>query len=349
MLSEASEELDYEDEEGSGEDSGEDNDDDGGVSTKEDAQEAVDGDSSATETGEEVAEPRKERKRKRKDHNEDLEGNYLANLTKDDEKEPSVKRVKADEAGSGPDDSDDENAVDNDDMPAHESLTKEAKAAEADKAARTVFLANVAVEAVSSKSSKRALLAHLATAFDKDAEPTQKVESVRFRSVAFSTGSMPKRAAYITKSVMESTTHSTNAYVVLSTAAAARRVCQQLNGTEILGRHIRVDSVAHPSPTAHRRCVFVGNLGFVDDETVTNTNKDGKEETRKRNKVPSDIEEGLWRTFSKSGKVENVRVVRDPKTRVGKGFAYVQFYVSVKPACQTMLDKLIRVAFFVLH
>ena len=56
--------------------------------------------------------------------------------------------------------------------------------------------------------------------------------------------------------------------------------------------------------------------------------EDGETKKKKRNKVPSDIEEGLWRTFSKVGKVENVRVVRDPKTRVGKGFAYVQFYVS---------------------
>ncbi|KAJ2972842.1 hypothetical protein NQ176_g6930 [Zarea fungicola] len=100
VLSEVSEELDYEDDEGSDEDSSEDTDNDGGVSTKEDAQEAVDGDSSTTELGEEVAEPRKDRKRKRKDDNEDLEENYLANLTKDDEEEPSMKRVKADdEAG----------------------------------------------------------------------------------------------------------------------------------------------------------------------------------------------------------------------------------------------------------
>ncbi len=189
---------------------------------------------------------------------------------------------------------------------------------------------------VSSKAAKKQLLAHLSTALDKDDSPAQKVESIRFRSVAFSTGSMPKRAAYITKSVMEATTHSTNAYVVFSTAAAARRVCQQLNGSEVLGRHIRVDNVAHPSPTAHRRCIFVGNLGFVDDETMLNTNKDGEKETKKRNKVPSDIEEGLWRTFSKNGRVENVRVVRDPKTRVGKGFAYVQFYVRARIAVQVV-------------
>lgn len=322
MLSEASEELDYDDD---------DEDEEGSENEEKDDEE----DSSAEEAIEEVAEPRKERKRKRKDENEDLEGKYLASLTKDDEEEPSGKRVKADAAkdGSGSDSEEEEEDDDDDkdDLPTHESLSKDAQAAETDKAARTVFLANVSAEAVSSKSAKKQLLAHLATALDKEDYPIQKVESIRFRSVAFSTGAMPKRAAYITKSVMEATTHSTNAYVVFSTDAAARRVCQQLNGTEVLGRHLRVDHVAHPSPTDHRRCIFVGNLGFVDDETMLNTTKDGEKETKKRNKVPSDVEEGLWRTFSKNGKVENVRVVRDPKTRVGKGFAYVQFYVSAQP------------------
>ncbi|KAJ6780580.1 hypothetical protein PWT90_04063 [Aphanocladium album] len=318
VLSEGSEELDYDDED---------------EDEEEEAEEAAEEESSAQEEAEEVAEPRKERKRKRKDDNEDLEGRYLASLSKDDEEEPSGKRVKAAEAAEdGSDDSeededeDEEEDEDKEELPTHESLSKEAKAAETDKAARTVFVANVSAEAVSSKSAKKQLLAHLSTALDKDDYPIQKVESIRFRSVAFSTGSMPKRAAYITKSVMEATTHSTNAYVVFSTDAAARRVCQQLNGSEVLGRHIRVDNVAHPSPTDHRRCIFVGNLGFVDDETMLNTNKDGEKETKKRNKVPADVEEGLWRTFSKNGKVENVRVVRDPKTRVGKGFAYVQFY-----------------------
>jgi nucleolar protein 12 len=88
-----------------------------------------------------------------------------------------------------------------------------------------------------------------------------------------------------------------------------------------------VDGVAHPAKTDHRRCVFVGNLGFVDDESLLDQ---GGENERKRSKIPSDIEEGLWRQFGKAGTVESVRVVRDEKTRVGKGFAYVQFEVNLE-------------------
>ncbi|WDK19095.1 RNA recognition domain-containing protein [Colletotrichum graminicola] len=138
---------------------------------------------------------------------------------------------------------------------------------------------------------------------------------------------------------MKETTKSANAYVVFSTPAAARKVCAELNGTVVLDRHLRVDSVAHPAPTDHRRCVFVGNLGFIDDETIVSTNDEGETVQKKRTKVPADIEEGLWRTFGKhAGKVENVRVVRDPKTRVGKGFAYVQFYDGIHVEAALLLD-----------
>lgn len=282
-----------------------------------------------TETAEEQ-QPRRERKRKRKDDNEDLEAKYLAELTKDDAKEPQGKRQKAEAEAEAEAKADGQEERGDDANPTHESLCQESKDADLDieKANRTVFLSNVSIDTISSKSAKKALIAHLSSALDPNETPAQKFESIRFRSVAFSTGSMPKRAAYITKSLMGATTKSANAYAVFSTPAAARLVAAKLNGSEILGRHIRVDSVAHPSPTDHRRCVFVGNLGFVDDETIVNTNEDGEKVEKKRTKVPADAEEGLWRTFSKAGKVENVRVVRDPKTRVGKGFAYVQFYVS---------------------
>ncbi|KAL8964397.1 MAG: hypothetical protein Q9183_004478 [Haloplaca sp. 2 TL-2023] len=52
---------------------------------------------------------------------------------------------------------------------------------------------------------------------------------------------------------------------------------------------------------------------------------DDDTKTARKKKAPSDVEEGLWRQFSKAGSVESVRVVRDATTRVGKGFAYVQF------------------------
>lgn len=325
VLSEISEELDYDDEEeadgdvAEGKDGEDDdaNDEDSMSVTMEaaDAAEQVNDNTQENKT-------KRERKRKRKNDNDDLEEKYLAKLADDDESEPSGKRQK----GEGEDAKD--GASEEDEVPVHESLTQESKQSEMEKAARTVFLGNVATEAISSKSAKKELMKHLASVLDKDASPPQKIESLRFRSVAFSAGSMPKRAAYITKALMDATTKSTNAYAVFSDPAAARKVVAELNGTEILGRHIRVDSVAHPSPMNHRSCVFVGNLGFVDDETVLNRKADGETVEKKRNKVPSDIEEGLWRTFGTQGKVENVRVIRDSKTRVGKGFAYVQFYVS---------------------
>ncbi|KAM0483041.1 hypothetical protein ACHAPX_002486 [Trichoderma viride] len=325
VLSEISEELDYDDEEEADDD-------------------AKDEDSMSVDAAEQAndniqdGKTKRERKRKRKQDNDDLEEKYLAKLADDDESEPSGKRQKGegDDAKEG---AAKERASEEDEVPVHESLTKESKQSEVEKAARTVFLGNVATEAISSKSAKKELMKHLASVLDKDASPPQKVESLRFRSVAFSAGSMPKRAAYITKALMDATTKSTNAYAVFSDPAAARKVVTELNGTEVLGRHIRVDSVAHPSPMNHRSCVFVGNLGFVDDETVLNYKADGETVEKKRNKVPSDIEEGLWRTFGTKGKVENVRVIRDSKTRVGKGFAYVQFYDANDVEAALLLDK----------
>lgn len=325
-LSEISEQLDFDEEDDA---SSNDNDE----SQEDDAEVEKPGDISTTEADQQdtrIAEeqrPRRERKRKRKNENDDLEAKYLAELTKDDPKEPSSKRQKAKAEEQEEEEEQKEGA---EAVPTHESLSKDSKDKDLDieKANRTVFLANVSIDAISSKTAKKALVTHLSSALDPNDTPAQKLESIRFRSVAFSTGSMPKRAAYITKSLMGTTTKSANAYAVFSTPAAARLVATKLNGSEVLGRHIRVDSVAHPSPTDHRRCVFVGNLTFIDDETVVNTNEDGGQVEKKRTKVPADAEEGLWRTFGKTGKVENVRVVRDPKTRVGKGFAYVQFYVS---------------------
>jgi nucleolar protein 12 len=129
---------------------------------------------------------------------------------------------------------------------------------------------------------------------------------------------------------MDATAPNTNAYVVYSTSTAARAACTKLNGTVVLARHLRVDSVSHPAPQDSKRCVFVGNIAFTAIQSTlplsTSDSKPDKDSTKKsKSKGPEDPEEGLWQAFSTCGTVESVRVIRDAKTRIGKGFAYVQF------------------------
>ncbi|KAI1660877.1 hypothetical protein F4813DRAFT_348639 [Daldinia decipiens] len=301
-----------------------------------------------SESAEESPAPqKKDRKRKRKDEHDDLEDKYMRKVAEDEEKEAQSEKRRKGEAGQAINGTTTEVAEDSDEgeIPlVHESLlakTDDHTDVELDKANRTLFLGNVSAEAISSSKAKKLLISHLSSPLSTldSASGPHKVESLRFRSTAYSTGAMPKRAAFITKSVMSATTKSTNAYVVYSTPLAARTALKELNGSVILERHIRVDSVAHPNAVDNRRCVFVGNLGFVDDETVINTTAEGETTTKKRTKIPADFEEGLWRIFGQhAGKVESVRIPRDPKTRVGKGFAYVQFYDTNDVESALLLD-----------
>jgi nucleolar protein 12 len=231
------------------------------------------------------------------------------------------------------------------DVPRHEALVPDKGKDELEKASRTVFLANVSTTAIMDKKAKKTLLEHMGSFLDslpvQEGKPKHTIESIRFRSTAYAGNSLPKKASFVKKNLMEETTKSTNAYVVYSTAFAAREAVKRLNATMVLDRHLRVDGVAHPAKIDHRRCVFVGNLGFVDDESLM---EQGGEDARKRSKIPSDIEEGLWRQFGKAGAVESVRVVRDEKTRVGKGFAYVQFQVCC-PNHYGIPDRLLTTVF----
>ncbi|KAI2781048.1 hypothetical protein F4815DRAFT_467576 [Daldinia loculata] len=319
-----------------------DDDAEGGISSDDEV--ASDNSESAEES---PAPQKKDRKRKRKDEHDDLEDKYMRKVAEDAEKEARSDKRRKGEAGQAINGTTTEIAEDSDEGETplvHESLlakTDDHTDVELDKANRTLFLGNISAEAISSSKAKKLLISHLSSPLSilDSASGPHKVESLRFRSTAYSTGAMPKRAAFITKSVMSATTKSTNAYVVYSTPLAARTALKELNGSVILERHIRVDSVAHPNAVDNRRCVFVGNLGFVDDETVINTTAEGETTTKKRTKVPADFEEGLWRIFGQhAGKVESVRIPRDPKTRVGKGFAYVQFYDTNDVESALLLD-----------
>ena len=295
--------------------------------------------------------PVPKQRRKRKQDDEEVEDVYMRKLAREEAREAesvaaerAKKRQKTNDQAeeeidaSGDNGQDSESEGDQADVtideeetsppPKHE--TEMAADVELSKANRTVFLGNVSTAAISSKSSRKQLLDHLKSFFKALAKPKDDgrkftLESIRFRSTPYASA-VPKKAAFATKQLMDATAKCTNAYAVYSHQQAAREAAKQLNGTVILGRHLRVDEVAHPSKVDHKRCVFVGNLGFVDDETnINQANEEDGREKRKPGKEPADIDEGLWRTFGKCGKVESVRVVRDSTTRVGKGIAYVQF------------------------
>jgi nucleolar protein 12 len=242
--------------------------------------------------------------------------------------EDSLEEEPAGTDGDESDSGDDQDGAVVEPLPKHETEVK----ADEDlaKANRTVFLGNVSTTAITSKAHRKALMTHLGSFFtdlpdSKTGTTKPKVESLRFRSTPYASA-IPRKAAYAKQEVMDATTKSTNAYAVYSAPHLAREAAKRLNGTTVLDRHLRVDEVAHPAKVDNRRCVFVGNLGFVDDETnIQDANEEEGREKRKRGKEPADVEEGLWRTFAKCGNVESVRVIRDSTTRVGKGIAYVQF------------------------
>ncbi|KAL2869971.1 rRNA-processing protein NOP12 [Aspergillus lucknowensis] len=282
---------------------------------------------------------------------DDLEDSYMRRLAEEEQKERKKRRaevpsrahqdnegVEVNEASKAqalqPEDECESEDEEDFEIPTHEAAAGNGDNKELEKSNRTVFLGNVSTKAITSKSAKKALLKHLSSFVSTlpESTGTHKVESIRFRSTAFASGGkIPKRASFAKQEIHDDTTPSTNAYVVYSTTQAAKKATTALNGTIVLDRHLRVDMVAHPSKVDHKRCIFVGNLDFIDNETGTD---DGEKKKKKR--APADVEEGLWRTFnahtqsknSRSGRgnVESVRVVRDRSTRVGKGFAYVQFY-----------------------
>ncbi|XP_008418572.1 RNA-binding protein 34 [Poecilia reticulata] len=161
------------------------------------------------------------------------------------------------------------------------------KQEEALKMKRTVFVGNLPISC-----TMKTLLGLF-----RDKGP---IESARFRSVVREDPSMSRKEATIKRKVHPKK-QSINAYVVFKNEEGVTNALER-NGMEIeKGFHIRVDRVTDKSSHDHKRSVFVGNLAF-------------------------DIKELAFRQhFEECGKVEGVRLVRDPNSGLGKGFGYVLF------------------------
>ena len=158
--------------------------------------------------------------------------------------------------------------------------------------ARTVFVGNLPV-GTQPKAIKKHFGAH------------GVVEAVRLRAAAAANPKMSQRAAVITG---ELTGDAVAAYVVFAERSAALAAIGA-SGQLAFGRHVRVDT-ATPKGTGSastklhdsRKSVFLGNLPH------------------------SVSEETLWQLFGSCGRIAYVRLIREPRTGLGKGFGYVGFH-----------------------
>jgi len=152
--------------------------------------------------------------------------------------------------------------------------------------ARTVFVGNLP------SSYKKKNLKKLFSKFGQ-------VETVRFRGAARPDLKTTKKVAVI-KNKFHEERNNINAYVRMSVCREAESACA-LNNSQVEGFTIRVDMAMKGKSHDNKRSVFLGNLDFKTEE------------------------EDVRKLFSKCGEVENVRIVRDNVTGIGKGFGYVNF------------------------
>jgi len=160
---------------------------------------------------------------------------------------------------------------------------------EKEKNERTLFVGNLPVSTIQKAEYKE-----LKKTFSKYGS----IESIRFRSVAFSE-LLPRKAAFISGK-LHPERDVLNAYIVFADKTSMEKALE-MNAQVFHEKHLRVDSAANPRNHDRKRSVFVGGLPF-----------DAQEEQ-------------LWEFFKECGDIENVRIIRDAKTNIGKGIAYVQF------------------------
>ncbi len=131
---------------------------------------------------------------------------------------------------------------------------------------------------------------------------------------------------------------------VMDPFEAAKTAVLTCNGTAFEGHTIHVDYVGKRTqqPTADepdmvqadpKRSIFVGNLDFAAAEEDLRAFFEATMCTE-RGSAPevNDESSELSKTW-----VENVRIVRDRETQLGKGFAYVQFLVRLIHFSSTIL------------
>lgn len=154
------------------------------------------------------------------------------------------------------------------------------------------------------------------------------VESVRLRNMPIDLESKMPKVHQIRAGKIASDRSSASAYVCFATKDAVPAALT-MNMAVFDGHHLRVDRAAQPSKAGAgsvqydpKRSVFVGNLPLtVQQEDVIQVFNAGDREPQL------------------AGSVEAVRVVKDPKTSMGKGIAYVLFKTRIAAIAALNLNK----------
>ncbi|NXW84736.1 RBM34 protein, partial [Alopecoenas beccarii] len=151
-----------------------------------------------------------------------------------------------------------------------------------------------------------------------------QIKSIRFRSLVPAEETLSKKLAAI-KHKVHPNVKFVNAYVVFKEECDAIKALNE-NGTEIArGFHIRVDIASKNSSHDNKRSVFLGNLSY----DISN--------------------DAVREHFAVCGGVVAVRIVRDRKTGLGKGFGYVLFentdavHLALKLNDSVLMGRKIRV------
>ena len=150
---------------------------------------------------------------------------------------------------------------------------------------RTIFVGNIPLTA-----TRKELKSYFAT--------YGRVESVRLRSIPVAAPEHSRKLAVVRRE-FHAERNSMNAYVVFGSTIEAEKALEA-KGSLFKDMHLRVD-MAVKKDVNNRFSVFVGNLPF------------------------SIKEEELRQHFTQCGDVNDVRIIRDKQTGIGKGFGYVAF------------------------
>lgn len=127
-----------------------------------------------------------------------------------------------------------------------------------------------------------------------------KVDNVWFRSVPVNNESkVPIKGKVATKDFIEDA-DAMNAYVLFAELDDAKKAVEAENNKEFLGKYLRV-TLANQKTLDTKTTIFVGNLYY------------------------KATEDQLRDFFKDCGEIESVRMIRDPITHLGKGFAYIRF------------------------